>query len=298
LELWRTYGSEGEPVPLSVNPTPEFQQRISAVKTHLVEAQRLMRLAPPKSRRFDRSEVPVMFSPAVTLDALEIASRLRDAFTQYGRISQKLDQTFPQRLFEWRQALSVDEIRTILESIESEQARLAKLGVLELQPTFQLPLARLASSESAKLDAMELFVTDGKEKLQPLLDFASRVEPLLSNINAKFKNKAIRLDRERGLVAKASDGAEIRPDQLSSGEQHEIVMLFHLLFRISENTLVLIDEPELSLHIDWQRRFLPELLAIAARTQIDALVATHSPNIVGERADLMINLESTENGAH
>lgn len=289
-EVWRLYGSESEQLPMTVSPPPDFNAYISSVRTHLVEAQRLMRLTPTKARRYERSDASV-FTPAVMVDAQEIASRLRDAFAQYGRISQKLDQTFPQRLFAWRQVLSIDDVKKMLGSIEDEQARLATLGVLEAQPAFQLPLTQL---ESTKFDAMELFVTDNNEKLQPLLEFASRVEPLLSNINAKFKNKEIRLDKERGLVARAADGAEMRPDHLSSGEQHEIVMLFHLLFRVSRNTLVLIDEPELSLHIDWQRRFLPELLEIAARTGIDALVATHSPSIVGERADLMIDLESSQ----
>src|SRR5690349_22975449 len=48
---------------------------------------------------------------------------------------------------------------------------------------------------------------------------------------------------------------ECEPDQrpidveaLSSGEQHELVLLFDLIFRVEKNTLVLIDEPELSLH--------------------------------------------------
>jgi ABC-type lipoprotein export system ATPase subunit len=147
-------------------------------------------------------------------------------------------------------------------------------------------------SDAAKRDAMELFVNDSREKLRPLVEFASRVEPLLTNINSKFKNKSIRLDRDKGMVARAADQSEVRADQLSSGEQHEIVLLYFLLFRVSKNALVLIDEPELSLHIDWQRKFLPELLQIAAQAQIDALVATHSPSIVGDREDLMIVLDA------
>jgi len=39
---------------------------------------------------------------------------------------------------------------------------------------------------------------------------------------------------------------------LSSGEQQEVVMLYELLFCVQPGTLVLIDEPELSLHVVWQ----------------------------------------------
>ena len=48
--------------------------------------------------------------------------------------------------------------------------------------------------------------------------------------------------------------------------------------------------PELSLHVAWQKRFLPDLLEIIETAKFDVLIATHSPYIVGERSDLMIGL--------
>ena len=293
-ELWQTFAREGHerrPTPLNTEIPSEYNALISKVKTHLVETQRLMRVG-PKAGKVRRSESPT-FTPAVMFDAQELAAKLRDAFTQYGRESQKLDQTFPQRLFNLPQVMSPPQIKSLLSDIENDQGRLAKLGILDSPRPYPFSPSIFDGTDTAKLDAMDLFVRDSKEKLRPLLNFASRIEPLLSNINAKFKNKSIQLDREKGLIAIAADGSEIRPDQLSSGEQHEIVLLFHLLFRISKNTLVLIDEPELSLHIDWQRQVLPELLEIAERIEIDALVATHSPYIAGERDELMISLDSS-----
>lgn len=53
---------------------------------------------------------------------------------------------------------------------------------------------------------------------------------------------------------------------------------------------MLIDEPELSLHVAWQKRFLPDLLEIVATAGFDVLIATHSPYIVGDYSDLMIGL--------
>jgi predicted ATPase len=54
--------------------------------------------------------------------------------------------------------------------------------------------------------------------------------------------------------------------------------------------LVLIDEPELSLHVNWQKSFLPDLLKIVEATGYDVILATHSPFIVGDRSDLMVAL--------
>ena len=66
---------------------------------------------------------------------------------------------------------------------------------------------------------------------------------------------------------------------------------YDLLFRVRPNTLVLIDEPELSLHVAWQKKFLPDLLKIVATAQFDVVLATHSPFIVGDRSDLMVGLD-------
>ena len=91
-------------------------------------------------------------------------------------------------------------------------------------------------------------------------------------------------------MAISDSGQTLSLSSLSSGEQQELVLHYDLLFRVPSNTIVLIDEPELSLHVAWQKKFLPELLEIVQLSNFDALVATHSPFVVGERTDLMIGL--------
>jgi predicted ATP-binding protein involved in virulence len=55
-----------------------------------------------------------------------------------------------------------------------------------------------------------------------------------------------------------------------------------------------LDEPELSLHISWQKSFMDDLLEIIKVAQFDVLIATHSPYIVGERTDLLVDLSSDQ----
>ena len=137
---------------------------------------------------------------------------------------------------------------------------------------------------------MALYVEDNEKKFKVLEELAERIGIFLDNINAKFRHKQVRLDRKRGLVVTGVDGRALELSALSSGEQHELVLLFDLLFKVEKNTLVLIDEPELSLHISWQERFLPELLQVVGVGQFDVLLATHSPYIVGDRDDLTVAL--------
>ena len=81
---------------------------------------------------------------------------------------------------------------------------------------------------------------------------------------------------------------------LSSGEQHELVLLYELLFKVNPNSLILIDEPELSLHIAWQQEFLQDLQEITRLASFDVLIATHSPQIIHDRWDLTVQLKGPE----
>jgi predicted ATP-binding protein involved in virulence len=94
-----------------------------------------------------------------------------------------------------------------------------------------------------------------------------------------------------GLSVIAADNKKLELEMLSSGEQHELVMIYDLLFRVPENSFILIDEPELSLHVAWQEKFLSDLEQMAQISKFNALVATHSPQIINDRWDLTVELK-------
>ncbi|RKU09629.1 hypothetical protein C6503_20975 [Candidatus Poribacteria bacterium] len=79
--------------------------------------------------------------------------------------------------------------------------------------------------------------------------------------------------RDGITVGEAKDA--ISSDKLSSGEKQMLSFLCYNAF--SQDTAIFIDEPELSLHIDWQRLLLPTLLDQSTGNQF--FIATHSPFI-------------------
>lgn len=89
---------------------------------------------------------------------------------------------------------------------------------------------------------------------------------------------------------KSTQGKPIDIDCLSSGEQNEIILLYNFIFQISSNSILLIDEPENSLHVEWQSVFYEELEEICNMNNIQVIVATHSPQIIGERWEQCIDL--------
>ena len=93
-----------------------------------------------------------------------------------------------------------------------------------------------------------------------------------------------------GLKCQSVQGDEIPLESLSSGEKHEVVLAHHLLFKTGPGWLVMIDEPEISLHVGWQREYLNDLKKIQEITGGQFLVATHSPAIVGDYWDWVVPL--------
>lgn len=75
---------------------------------------------------------------------------------------------------------------------------------------------------------------------------------------------------------------------LSSGEKHILMILGRAALCSDEGTIFVADEPELSLHLDWQRKILPSIIKLSPKSQI--IVATHSPSITAKKSH-DINLE-------
>ena len=118
----------------------------------------------------------------------------------------------------------------------------------------------------------------------------AKVETLKRIANARFLYKQVAVS-EDGIVVTTSEGQPLDLEMLSSGEQHELVLLYGLLFRVSGDALIMIDEPELSLHVAWQEKFLSDIDGIAKLSGFRVLLATHSPQIIGDKYDLAIELE-------
>lgn len=86
---------------------------------------------------------------------------------------------------------------------------------------------------------------------------------------------------ENGTITQ--NGKEIPFEVLSSGEQHWVKM-FAFLYTHKDCT-VCIDEPENSLHIDLQEKFISELKFVCELNRLQVIVATHSPFVVMNHTD-------------
>lgn len=104
-----------------------------------------------------------------------------------------------------------------------------------------------------------------------------------------FHNKGIQIT-ENITLGKSTHGTD--SDILSSGEKQMLSFLCYNAF--TSEIPIFIDEPEISLHTDWQRILLPTLLEQATGNQF--IVATHSPFIYTKYPDKELNLDLKRGG--
>lgn len=112
--------------------------------------------------------------------------------------------------------------------------------------------------------------------------YQSRIELFSRIINSlDFANKRMEINPSFGFRFVANDTLETKLllRKLSSGEKHILIQFFELLFVAQEGTLVMIDEPEISLHILWQMNYSKFLEEVVSLRGFQCIVATHSPQI-------------------
>ncbi len=295
LSAWEVLSRYADSVPPAENRDDDlswFSDFLKNANGHFIQAQRLVRMDSEHRDSYGyigRSRTPSMISTVVEYSH-DFRKQLADTMVRYGRQSQALDQSFPQRLIEAVDELEVAELQVRMSKLDKKTADYTEMGILDTTPTHPFSASSLGQIDHTQARVMTLYVQDTEKKLQALGDFATRTRLLLENVNRKYRHKRIQLDREKGFVATSDSGQPLLLNSLSSGEQQELLLHYDLLFRVPSNTIVLIDEPELSLHVAWQKKFLPDLLGIVQLSNFDALVATHSPFVVGDRTDLMIGL--------
>lgn len=121
-----------------------------------------------------------------------------------------------------------------------------------------------------------------------------RLNDYIKMLNDFHETKEFTLhDSKIGGISIFKEEVEIPLSQLSSGEKQLIILLTEALLQKGAQTLFIADEPELSLHIEWQRRVIPSIRTLNPNSQI--IVATHSPEIVGKFKQRTINMEKIIN---
>ncbi|MGF1818142.1 AAA family ATPase, partial [Vibrio splendidus] len=162
-------------------------------------------------------------------------------------------------------------------------------------------IQNLQKNETSVLNFINLYIEDSKEKLKPYDEIYKQLFLFLKTTNARLKHKKISACMDHGfkiqstiLTDEEDKPLEFSFEKLSSGEQHEIILFYKLIFLYDNGSMVLIDEPELSLHISWQNNFINDIKEIISQKDLSVVIATHSPDLIGAHWNLTQKLTGVD----
>ena len=107
----------------------------------------------------------------------------------------------------------------------------------------------------------------------------NEINSIFNILELDAKLKGFSKDEKTLPIFENSAGEEFDINNLSSGEKQLFLRTLSIKMLEPNNSIILIDEPELSLHPKWQRRIIEVYRKIGENNQI--IVATHSPHILG-----------------
>jgi len=233
--------------------------------------------------------------------ASRMVEYIQESLKEVERLRSKFDSEFPTKIFEL-ETLGYSPFVDIADSFERiyDERMLFKeqLGI-----GFE-PMG-FAPNEATELDpalrkVASLYLKGQYEQMAPLRQLLERVDIFKRLVNGRLWRKSIAISQEFGLRVHPRDSKSgavdyslsIPLEKLSTGEQHEIYLFFNLVFADDNPALILIDEPEISLHVAWQRSFINDILEASRFTNPRFIIATHSPQIIGSREDQLVTFVS------
>jgi predicted ATP-binding protein involved in virulence len=284
---------------------PEFQEDMQASEfpktpiVYFIREQRLLRPVDPDIRQRSNQGLSYLiksnkevnaFSNTIEEYAKELRDTIRETLARSSQINQELDSSFPSRLFDQKEDITGENFGYRFDKVREIQQALSEYGLSDIKenshPTYKL--------ENAK--ALCVYIDDIEKKLAVFAELLGKLKAFTEILNERrFTFKRLDISKEKGFKFSTNLGKPLALGDLSSGEQQEVVLLYELLFKVKPGTLVLIDEPEISLHVAWQTQFLDDLLKIIELQKINVIIATHSPQIINNHWDLTVDLEENFN---
>ena len=285
------------------------EQMAMLIEDHQAGGGRHRRSEPDWLGKF-RSDLTVLYIPANRLrtairasgprrprggEMVEVISdrvldQIRRFNARYAGIGRELEQDFPSRVISaigTKEKIEHSEILRLMDQVRTRESEYQELGLLSEVQTRRV---NLAITDPSALLVLGIYLKDIERKLESLRETAERLSIFIETLNSMLLFKKLKVTPDIGFQLIGSDEKTIPLRSLSSGEQHLIVLLGEIVFGSVESSVVLLDEPEISFHPEWQERF-PEVLAkVVKLNRCMIVMATHSPTLIKDEWDSVVEL--------
>ena len=125
------------------------------------------------------------------------------------------------------------------------------------------------------IEALQSGSPDAAKKAQEISEPKKKFQDIMDKLFSYTGKKIIRTENE---IRFSQIGETLVPHQLSSGEKQILAILLTVLVEDQQNYVLFMDEPEVSLHVDWQKQLIDLILELNPNVQI--ILTTHSPAVI------------------
>lgn len=220
----------------------------------------------------------------------EIGQLYRRTQNEFAAKSQQIDATFIKRLVQRENNYSRNELR---EKLDMLKKRLGDFKELNLFSNMEL-MDYSMDDEQLYNDfkkVLSQYVDDMNDKMDRFDELYQKMSLYKRVVTNKVLSEKTVDFSEEGLTVKNVKGRVLSDlHKLSSGEQNLLILYYNLIFKSNGKTILLIDEPENSLHVAWQSKMLDDYISMSKATGCQIVLATHSPTFVDGRWELTTDL--------
>lgn len=191
------------------------------------------------------------------------------------------------------QQIDLNKLISRLCGIEERAAQAARY---ELATELSMNDFRRALQVRAKSKAMlaaqliEPYVRSLEGRLEAIEPVYKIVDRFISLLNQFLGDKTIAFKLSHGFSIANKLGATLEPEQLSSGEQQLLLLFCYVLVGRDKSSVFMIDEPELSLNVKWQRQLVQSLLSLTDGSRVQFILATHSLELLSQHREHVVQL--------
>ena len=241
--------------------------------------------------------------PSVYIPPERLAIRRRD-----GHLAPTLE-TYAQELYEhFRYAKQHSELEPHPERMSGDmtdgelefwakdlKAKLDFIGDAGFQPDIpagkKFPPARYEiAKDRAGYEALTCSIADYVDRNYVLAESVIIFKDIVNEI---FIRKSVTVSDTGRLGVVMDNGTSLPLQSLSSGEKQIMIMFYALLFHAEPGSIVILDEPEISLHVSWQQKLGRYFTDICRVRGLQMIVATHSPQVIHDMWDNARELRPT-----
>lgn len=194
----------------------------------------------------------------------------------------------------------IEKLRQSLAEVAARNKSFATLGLVsplnldEIQTSIEV---LSPSRRGVMANVLGPYVEGVLARLNALQNVQEVINGFLAAVNQFLSAKRVTFDVARGIGIASSTGEALEPEMLSSGEKQILLLFCNTITARHHSSIFIIDEPEISLNVKWQRKLLPALLEMTQESFVQFIVATHSIALLAPYKHNVLALHAGELGA-